>query len=721
MVRGLHMMCSMGAWPRGRRRAEAADGDRAVAGQSATDSSPGVYVAACRQPPRTGVAPRPLGASARCPLAGGRCRARWTHGASAAAPALRPALALAFALALLAGAGCAKYNTYFNAKKAFDSAERVRDDAIRRNQDPPKPAGAQKTDYETAIAKAQKLLDEYPGHSLSDDALFLRAKAYYRLESYRMSIRQLDLLFQNFPATEYLEEALYIQALNHLLIGALERSRDYLGQLERAFPDSRFRSEVSRVSGDNSFALEDWEAARDAYSQYLALGDKARERDRVALKLAECLWELDRYAEADTVLAEMLGRVQPGELAFRGELLRGRVLVRAGQVEAADDLLGGLDQAAAFQRAEGELALARGELLVARGKADDAAALLQSMPAEWLTPVIKSRVADLLGYRFLERQEYAEAHEQFKTALAQRNELEDPERTRSLNDHLRDYLAAETDLAAAKGDRVPRLKLLQANAMLFGFDRPARAAALYAEAAADSAADSLVAARALYGLWVTQGTRLGNPDSAQAVASDLAARYPRSAQAREVGAADGGTLLEFLLRERSEIQARNYAALSDEERRKLEEETVTAVDAGDAGVAGGAPGARRRMIYLARREPLVFPPPEVIVPIGGRPAAAATSRATPGPGSSGGPPEPATGGATPAPQEGQPAAAPPGGTEPSRPDTDERGDQGSQGDKNVPDEKGVPDDKKQEEPKKPERERDPNWDRLREPAAGPRP
>lgn len=671
---------------------------------------------------------RPVAAPTECPPGEARRPARGTFGARGGAVAL----ALALAVALLAPAGCAKYNTFFNAKKAFDNAERVREDALRRNQDPPKPAGAQKTDYETAIAKAQKLLDDYPGHSLSDDALFLRAKAFYRLESYRMSIRQFDLLFQNFPATEYLEESLYLQALNYLLIGALDRSRDYLGQLERAFPESRFQSEVSRVSGDNSYALEDWETARDAYSQYLSLGDKARERDRVALKLAECLWELERYAEADTVLADMLERVAPGELAFRAELLRGRVLVRAGDPEAADGLLGGLDQAAAFHKAEGELALARGELLVARGKAEDAAALLQSMPAEWLTPVVKARVADLLGYRFLSRQEYAEAHEQFKIALGQRDQLEDPDRTRSLNDQLKEYLAAETDLAAAKGDRVPRLKLLQANAMLFGFDRPARAAALYGEAAADSAADSLVAARALYGLWLAHGTRLDNPDTAQVIADELVVRFPRSAQAREVGAPDGGTLLDFLLLERAEVQVRNYAALSDDERRKLEEEATTSVDVGEAGRPGGGLAVRRRMIYLARREPLVFPPPEVIVPIGGARSESAAATAASAVALPGAPPDPGEGTAAPVPgAEGGAAAGgaardaagsgaePAPQVQPALPGSAPPGPVPAAGDTGAGAESAKP--QESEEPKKPARERDPNWDRLRSPGTGPRP
>lgn len=630
----------------------------------------------------------------------------------------RTALGVLAFCAALALAGCAKYNTYYNAKRAFDNAERVREDALRRNQDPPKPAGTQKSDYELAIAKAQKVLDEYPGHSLSDDALFLRAKAYYRLESYRMSIRQFDLLFQNFPATGYLEESLYLQAMNHLLIGSLDRCQDYLGQLERAYPDSRYQAEVSRVSGDNSYALEDWEGARTAYRQYLALGDEARDRDRVALKLADCLWELDRFAEADTVLGAMLDQVAPGELEFRARLLRGRVLARAGDFDRADELLGGLDQAAAFHKSEGDLALARGELLVARGKDDDAATLLQGMPNEWLTPVVKARVADMLGHRFVARQEYVEAHEQFKVALGQRNELDDPELTRRLNDQLKDYLAAEKDLAAAAGERIPRLKLLQANAMLFGFDRAAAAAMLYGEAAADTAADSLVAARALYGLWLTRGSRLGQPDSAQAAAAELTRRFPDSAQARELAVGDG-TLLEFLLAERVQEQQRNLAGLSDAERARLEEVVTPGAFADGQGAASARVPVRRRMIYLARREPITFPPPAVVVPLGSSAADGRTdSRPVPANAPAG---LPAPAGSDPA------AAAGPSTVDPQQP-SGER-DPSAGDDSGTAESPGVAppatpagqDEPKAEAPEKPKKERDPNWDRLRTPAPGAQP
>lgn len=615
---------------------------------------------------------------------------------------------------LLSAAGCAKYNTYFNAKRAFDNAERVRDDAIRKNQDPPKPVGQQKSDYETAIAKAQKVLDEYPGHKLSDDALFLRAKAYFRLESYRMSIQQFDLLFQNFPATEYLEESLYLQALNYLLLGALDRSQEYLGQLERAFPNSRYQAEVSRVSGDNFLAMEDWESAATSYRQYLDLGDKARDRDRVSLKLAECQWELKKWADVEATLSAMLAKAPPGEVRFRAELLRGRALTRSGALDQAEAALGGLHQAAAFYKAEGELALAEAELLVARGKGDDASALLQAMPADWQTPKVKSLAADMLGYRFLAEHDYEKAHAQFKIALSQLKDLEDPDRTKLLNDELRDYLAADLALADAKGERVPRLKLLEANAMLFGFDRPAMAAALYREAATDSLADSLLAASALYGMWVTYGQRLDRPDSAKLAADDLQRRYPRSVQALKVASATDGNLFEYLMSERRAQQGVNYAKLSADEKAALEKVVEVAVaDDGSRGEPRVA--VRRRMVYLSRRANLQYPPPEVVIPVGVRrqpegapPLQGAGQAVDLGAGAG----QPAVG-VTPGPAVDAPTsqAGPDGTIGPATPGAAQPAQPAPQ-----PAAPPVP-----EEKPKPKKDRDPNWDRLRSPAAGARP
>jgi len=509
--------------------------------------------------------------------------------------------------ALLLAAGCAKYNTYYNAKRAFDDAEHVREEAIRNHQDPPKPSGLQKTNYDLAIQKAQKILDEYPGHSLTDDALFLQAKAWHRLEGYRMSIRKFDLLFLNFPATEYLEEALYLQGLNYLLIDSVDRSQEFLDRLARKFPDSRYQAETLKVSGDNAFALEQWEEAATAYRRYLAEEPDDDERDRIALKLAQCAWELDDYMGAAAVLQELGDGAASAEIGFRARLLRARVHVRIGDHELAETLLAALAAEADIYRARGEVRLVEAENLIAQGRGDDATPLLESMPPEWETATVKAQARDMLGYLYLERGDWEEARMAFAAALRQRNDLEDPERTRRLHDNLRDFMSADQALVDAKGADVPELKLLKANSLLFGFDRPREAATFYREAAADTAATATVAARSLYGAYIAYRDHLDEPDSAAIYAERLEAGFPDSPQAYEARLGGEADLLGYLLAQQRDRQAERLAGLSPEERAAL-----LAGEELPVGPAAQRPRAadalRRRMVYLARRPNLEFPP-----------------------------------------------------------------------------------------------------------------
>jgi len=516
---------------------------------------------------------------------------------------------LAVFLLLVAISGCAKYNIYYNAKNAFDEAEHVRDEALKKNEDPPPPTGAQKTNYDIAIEKSQRVLDEYPGHSLTDDALFLQAKSWYRLESYRMSIRKLDLLFQNFPATPYLEEALYLQGLNYLLIGAVPRSQDYLDQLVRKFPESTYRAEVLKVTGDNAYSLESWQEAADAYRQYLDQDVAIKERDRVGLKLAECFWELEDYRAAAAVLQEISETADSRDLRFRAVLLQARVHVRMGDHEVVDRLLPELKAEAELYRARGEVSLVEAENLIAQGRSREATPLLENMPPDWETPSVKARAQEILGHEYLARSGWYKARTAFRSALNRPKELDDTEEVRRLHNHLNVYLAATGALADAAPEERPRNRLLQANAMRFGFDRPNVAARLYRTAARDSAVQPTVGARALYGAYLTYRDVLDKPDSAAIFAAELDSLYPASPQAYDAGHGGSGDLLGYLLELRDQERAVNYAALSDSEMVALTRGSVMVM--GTVDVPRGRKGVlRRRMVYMQRRENLFYPPTE---------------------------------------------------------------------------------------------------------------
>ena len=310
-------------------------------------------------------------------------------------------LVCALVAGLLLAGGCARYNTFYNAEKAFNEAERVREEAIKSGEDIQRATSGQRANYQLAIAKAQKVLDEYPGHSLSDDALFLQGKAHHRLASYRMSIRQLDLLFTNFPQTPYLEEALYLQAVNYLMINDAGRSQDLLDRLERQFPESRFQAEALRASGDNAHTLRDWEESVRSYRRYLESHPEADNWDLSSLNLAESLWELHRYEEAVPILQRVIDQSPQADRSFRARLLLSRCLIRLGQLDEVEAMMPALRNEAEIQGEQGLASLVEAENLLARGERGTAMTLLEDLPQEWLTREVKPRWADLLGYAYL--------------------------------------------------------------------------------------------------------------------------------------------------------------------------------------------------------------------------------------------------------------------------------------------------------------------------------
>lgn len=520
---------------------------------------------------------------------------------------------VAGAVVLLAGlalaSGCARYNTFYNAERAFEDAEEVREDKLRAGEDVTQPDATQRQNYQTAIKKAQKVLDNYPGHGLTDDALFLQGKSYNRIGSYRMSIRKLSLLYTNFPQTPFLEETYYLQAVNYLMLGDAGRSQDYLDRLARQFPESRFQSEALRASGDNAFALEDWEDAAAAYQEFLDRFPQADDWDVSTLRLGESLFELGRYQEAAASLQRVIEESEQSDRVFEARLLQARSLARAGEHQRAEELLGTLADEASIYQSAGLVAVAEAENLLAQDDLGAAITLLEGVPEEELSREAKPQRADLLGRAYvargdLEVEDLEQARDYLQQAVGGARELEDPDDTRLLLATIKDYLAAATQLPDARPERAASLQLLQANALLFGFERPERALALYSSVAADTAADSTTAARALYGAMLVQDAFLDRPDSARTYAEALQERFPASPQAYEVRSGADANLLAFLL-EREEELAR---------RRRAEADTVMVGDvAEETPEAAGIGPLRRRMVYLQRRENLVYPPPAAAV------------------------------------------------------------------------------------------------------------
>jgi TolA-binding protein len=508
-------------------------------------------------------------------------------------PRLLPAVAAFLALVgLLLSGGCAKYNTYYNASKAFNEAEQIREDRLKEGQQTGPPSGTQLQKYQQAVDKCQKILDEYPGSGLTDDALFMMAKAYHRMESYRRSVRNLELLFANFPKTPFLEEAIYLQAMNYLFIGDMTGSNEQLERLAKTFPHSRFQADALRVRGENSFTLEQWDKARQSFQQYVTQYPESEDHEEVSLKLGRCLYELKEYAAAADRLGELIRTADSKELAFRAGLLLARSLIRQGDYDEVERQVHQLRETAEIYNARGDVTLIEAENLYRQGKLGEAAPLLEGMPEDWRTDEVRVRSEDLLGWIAYERWELEKARDHFQNAVRRQDLLDDPEASAGLLVVLREYLAASEQVTDAAADRVPELELLQANALLFGMQRPRLALVHYKAALASEAVDSLVAPRALYGEMLIYRDRLSEPDSARIMEERLRDEYPESPQAYHAehrGDTDSD-LLGYLLerRDRAREEARLAALASADSAAALADSALTA--ATDTLQTASAPG-----------------------------------------------------------------------------------------------------------------------------------
>jgi len=446
---------------------------------------------------------------------------------------------------LLTLVSCVRFNTYYNANKAYKDAELIRQDREKLGEDVAQPTGTQVQLYQRAVKKCQLLMENYPGSGLTDEALFLMAKSYHRISSYRMSISKFELLFTNFPADDNEEESLYLQAMNYLFIGDIVGSNSYLTKLSNRFPDSEYQAEAHLVAGENSFALEDWESAKASLLAYLEYDNTPERAASAELKLAKCYWELYEYQNAADILRSIQkSEAKPADI-YSARLLLGRCLVKLEQYEEVDQMLPGLSDEKEMFDAGGLVMLLEAENLAAQQKWDEAAPMIENMPAEWNTGEVGTRGAELMGDIYFKQWRLEEALEQYRGAARSSSLLDNPGRTKSRKDVLDRYLAADQRLDTANPDQIPALKLVQANAMLFGMARPDLALPLYQEVASADSIDTSAAVRGLYGVAITHRDFLDQPDSAAVAMDTLLARYPDSSQAFSLQN-KSGTLFSYL-------------------------------------------------------------------------------------------------------------------------------------------------------------------------------
>ena len=148
----------------------------------------------------------------------------------------RSGLALGLAV-LIAGSGCAYFNTFYNAKSEFRRAETDRKASLSGS-------GGGEGGYQKCIEKCQSLLRYYPKSKYIDDALFLIGMSRLYRTEYIQSRASLEDLVERFPKSSYVEPALYWMGVAALKQGDAAGAAQAFGKLAEKFPESKLNVEA---------------------------------------------------------------------------------------------------------------------------------------------------------------------------------------------------------------------------------------------------------------------------------------------------------------------------------------------------------------------------------------------------------------------------------------------------------------------------------------------
>lgn len=453
--------------------------------------------------------------------------------------------------------GCAYYNTFYNARKAFREGERIRLSQETPDGGLPPTAVAS---YELAIENAGLVLRDHPGSSLVDDALVLIGDALAVQGRHEEAARRYRQVLRLFPDSEYTGHSVFSLGNSLLNAGDTTRADELLDRFVREYPDNDRIPDALLLRGKVSFGGARYE---EAVSRLRVFLDRFPGHDLEAetgYYIARSKLELKRYAEAREHLERAIGQARTREVRYQAGYMLGESLRREGSLSAALNVFESLLDQRAYRDYHPEVMLAMAACLVDLGLNEAALSRYEDLISLYETDrnhdAEVSRAMFELGelYRIandleLAEQRYDDARRKSPRSFWVGDEADRKNRAigelRRLNGNLGNMLAALESIESpadpeSEGpsnyarllENVTGLRFQLAELYLFQLEMADSALTQY-RAIEEQSVDPSRSARAAYARAWVLGEVLKEGDRARSVFDSIAARYPGTAHAVE--------------------------------------------------------------------------------------------------------------------------------------------------------------------------------------------
>lgn len=195
--------------------------------------------------------------------------------------------------AFIGTSGCVYYNTFHNARKSFNNAEKERKKRVAQGGTNFGTAG-----YKTAIEKSLKVVENYPNSSWYDDALYVLGVSYYYTNQFGRSERRLRELLLNYPESKYRLESKIHLSKALLMQEEMEEAMALFQELLYGDLDRSYKAEAANALADYYYDQEIYDSAQ---IYYLAVRDSLGndiDKKRAQSRIAESYYKSFRFNDA---------------------------------------------------------------------------------------------------------------------------------------------------------------------------------------------------------------------------------------------------------------------------------------------------------------------------------------------------------------------------------------------------------------------------------------
>jgi len=233
-------------------------------------------------------------------------------------------------------AGCSVYfNTFFNAKKAFNAAEKAR-------RASPRVAAGQR-EYQLAIDKCLEVVEGHPNSKYYDDAIYILGVSYYHTQQYGKAERRFREYLADYPNGNKARQANVYLAKSKLALGDLDDAMATFSQVFESSYDREYKAEAAMALGNHHHEAKDYGRARH---YYLAVRDSLGD-DLTALEaqtlVADGYFEQFQFKDALSGYLQILGMDPSKEQKYHALY---QAALCSFRLQRIDDGLAYLDQLA---------------------------------------------------------------------------------------------------------------------------------------------------------------------------------------------------------------------------------------------------------------------------------------------------------------------------------------------------------------------------------------